>query len=693
MANLETSITIKLLDRATVGIKRVANTLKDISRGQKSLAGTTNLVNKSLKGETKALKQDIELNKKYNRVKKEQGDIVKDLGASLVGLGAGLEIKSKLTEIMQVGKDFQSMRFKLSAVLGVDMANKDLDSYITKFKSLAASGLGSYDEVANTGYSLFSAGLDKKQAVQGTAVALKVAKITGGEVQEVANMMATASKDFGDSMTRVGDVFTKAQIKFQIKDFQQLEEGLKYVAATAASVKMPIEQATTVIGALNNAGKSGSMAGTGFNQIINQMSKVDKTLKITVPRMKNGSLDFIKWTQMVADKIKKTAGGNLDKEHALANRLFGIEGGSAFAVMMNKLGELPGYLDDIKNHSKGIVNTNIAKYYQTFAAKTQALSSATSILYNAIAQSIIPILTNVVSLATQVIKSFTNLITNHKNLGKAIFITAGALAIFMTVAGGYKLIIKPMLGLLSPLASVFKLLRLNVILSTVAMRAFKVVVMATKIALWPLKLVLKGMKLAFIALGNTALGTRVKLIAFRVTVIALKTGLAIARVAMIAFNTVMLANPLGIVIAAIAALGVAVYELWKHWDKVKVFFKKLWGWLKAAVKANIEAILHPIKTLEKTWNKFKGWFGGGTKVKKLKIKQEVDLHKTIAHKVKTRDSKQQISNSIKKVEHHNKQQVTYNNTFNIQGNNLNHHEIADHVVKTLQKQHKVVMAG
>jgi hypothetical protein len=46
------------------------------------------------------------------------------------------------------------------------------------------------------------------------------------------------------------------------------------------------------------------------------------------------------------------------------------------------------------------------------------------------------------------------------------------------------------------------------------------------------------------------------------------------------FNAAMTANPIGIVIVALAALGVAIYEVVKHWKDIVEWIEKAWNWLK-----------------------------------------------------------------------------------------------------------------
>jgi len=51
--------------------------------------------------------------------------------------------------------------------------------------------------------------------------------------------------------------------------------------------------------------------------------------------------------------------------------------------------------------------------------------------------------------------------------------------------------------------------------------------------------------------------------------------LVTAKTAVMSFNLAMLANPIVLVVAAVAALIVAGVSLWKNWDNVRIFFKNL----------------------------------------------------------------------------------------------------------------------
>jgi len=56
-------------------------------------------------------------------------------------------------------------------------------------------------------------------------------------------------------------------------------------------------------------------------------------------------------------------------------------------------------------------------------------------------------------------------------------------------------------------------------------------------------------------------------------------GLGVIAAAQWAFNAALSANPIGVVILSVAALGLGIYELVKHFDSIKAAIKSAWEWL------------------------------------------------------------------------------------------------------------------
>jgi TP901 family phage tail tape measure protein len=83
-----------------------------------------------------------------------------------------------------------------------------------------------------------------------------------------------------------------------------------------------------------------------------------------------------------------------------------------------------------------------------------------------------------------------------------------------------------------------------------------------------------------------------------------------------ALNAAMSANPIGLIIGGIAALGTAAYFLITKWDTVKSFFGDLWGWMKGVFSGGVEFIkglfmnFTPLGWVIQAFGKVKDWLAG-----------------------------------------------------------------------------------
>lgn len=76
------------------------------------------------------------------------------------------------------------------------------------------------------------------------------------------------------------------------------------------------------------------------------------------------------------------------------------------------------------------------------------------------------------------------------------------------------------------------------------------------------------------------------LVAYKIAVIAVAVAQGVLKIATVAvtaaqwlFNVAMTANPIGLIIAALAALGLAIYEVVKHWKEICQWISNAWDWL------------------------------------------------------------------------------------------------------------------
>lgn len=107
------------------------------------------------------------------------------------------------------------------------------------------------------------------------------------------------------------------------------------------------------------------------------------------------------------------------------------------------------------------------------------------------------------------------------------------------------------------------------------------------------------------------------LIAHKIAMLASAIAIKAVTVAQWLWNVAMTANPIGLIVAGIAALIAVVVLLVKNWDKVTAFFKRLWEGIKKIFKRVIDWLkewgvlfLGPIGFIIKYWKEIVAFFRG-----------------------------------------------------------------------------------
>lgn len=109
--------------------------------------------------------------------------------------------------------------------------------------------------------------------------------------------------------------------------------------------------------------------------------------------------------------------------------------------------------------------------------------------------------------------------------------------------------------------------------------------------------------------------TSKSMLLFRIQYAALVVWQKLAAAAQWLFNSALFACPVTWIVAAIIAIGAAVYLLIKHWDKVSAFFRKLWEGVKKIFAAawdwvkNMFLNYTPQGLIIKHWDTISAWFG------------------------------------------------------------------------------------
>lgn len=129
-------------------------------------------------------------------------------------------------------------------------------------------------EAANAMLELGKAGLSASELENATPHVLNLARATGEDLTNAATTAAETMRVFGmdaSQMEEVVDLLVVGANK-STATIEDLGESLKYAAPMAVEFGMDLKETVKIIAALANMGIKGSVSGTGFRQIILQLS-------------------------------------------------------------------------------------------------------------------------------------------------------------------------------------------------------------------------------------------------------------------------------------------------------------------------------------------------------------------------------------------------------------------------------------
>lgn len=280
----------------------------------------------------------------------------------------------------------QKMSFELSTVINTDEKNKKaaMAQAQKSAEDLAKAGYSTYAEAMQAQYALNSAELAAGLSSVAVKTVASVAKVTKGELGQVGEVLATAYNNLGNRVSgtteekfaALGNILTKVQFKYQIRDFAQLGESMKYAAVGITQYNVNLEQSAAAIGMLNTAGLQGGQAGTSFNSMLKGLYKVAADIPGILVKDKNGAVDLV----ASLGELQKGLSRMDDITRAqFLTEMFGDEGAKAIIPLVSKTDELAaGYKEVGAAVKENIVDKNMAEYLKLTstrmaAAKEQAM--------------------------------------------------------------------------------------------------------------------------------------------------------------------------------------------------------------------------------------------------------------------------------------------------------------------------------
>ncbi len=529
MSNLDVSVIIRAVDRASAPMKNMMRGMRDLEKASA----------------------------RFNQ------RMQKAMSLSIAG-DAALQVSRKAIDIfkspVKTAMDFEAQMAKVGAVSRA--TNSDMGRLTQTARKLGATTTFSASQAAQGMEFLGMAGFNTGEIIKTMPGLLNLAKAGTLGLGRASDIASDIMSGFGlkaEDMGRISDVLT-ATFTRSNTTLGMLGETMKFVAPVAKTAGLSIEETSAFAGILANSGIKASQAGTTLRAMLlrlgapgNKAREILDGLGITLEDS-DGNL------RNVVDLMSEVAGATKDLGSAeklnILKEVFGEEPAAGVSALLAKEGQagIKSLLESVSN-SGGEASKIAARMDATFAGRMAGFNSAVESFKITVGNALLPTLSSLVQSFTSMVRWVDSLSSEFPVLTKVV--SAGILVI-----GGLAGVIGISLKVMSAFISGWGM---------VSMAFTKTIILAPKLA--------TGLRLVGFASLNMGkkmvIGALTGVRAMSSGLITLATrGIPVALAGMRAMTIAMLTNPIGLIVAGI---GIAATLLIKYWEPVKTFFLNIWS--------------------------------------------------------------------------------------------------------------------
>lgn len=216
-------------------------------------------------------KESEKLSKKLGKI----GSKVEKLGASMTKTFT-VPIVAGFTAAVKTSADFESAMAKVYAVTQAE--GTEAEQLETTIRSLAQSTKYTAKETADAAYYMGMAGWNAEQIFSGLPAVLNLATASGEDLATTSDIVTDALTAFGLKAEDAGhftDVLAQTSRNANT-NVSLLGESFKYAAPVAGALGYSIDDIALALGLMANNGIKGSQAGTTLRNIFQRMAKPTK---------------------------------------------------------------------------------------------------------------------------------------------------------------------------------------------------------------------------------------------------------------------------------------------------------------------------------------------------------------------------------------------------------------------------------
>lgn len=611
----------------------------------KSAVSASNKLKNSLNGTNAGTKNFGNTVSKTGGVLKGVTKIVAGVTAACISLSAAVNFGK---DVVNTGMEFEQGMANVSAISGATGA--ELTALSDKAKQMGATTKFSAIEASQAMTYMGMAGWNSSQMIDGIAGIMNLAAASGEELASVSDIVTDALTAFGlkaSDSAQFADVLAVASSRSNT-NVSLLGESFKNVAATAGAMGYSMQDTTTALGLMANAGIKGSDAGTSLRGVMTRLAKPTKDVTTAMNALgisavnTDGSMKPL--SALIPEMQTAFAGLTDSQKGQYATMIAGKNALSGFLSIVNSSPDDFYSLSDAINNSEGAAQKMADTMNDTVSGKLTLLKSQFEgvkiAIFDALGSSqfkgVLQSMSDGLGAITPYVTSLT------VSIGNVLFSAIqGIYNVASTVFNAVKTAIENNQPAIERLYTTFDNVKnsivnafsgngtaliqtlANVIIPTLCNSLAGVMNIASGVisaasTLSPVIAGIAGAVTAYkiaVAAANTVESIRNGLIAFSAVMTGTQAAafapLTTATIAQIAatsalnvvtgvFGAIMtfVTSPIGLVVLAIGAVIAVGVLLFKHWDKVKEAAMSLWN--------GVKNVFNGIKnTVSNAWGKVK----------------------------------------------------------------------------------------
>ena len=342
----------------------------------KSAINASNNLKSSLGGSTSGMKG-------LGSQSTSAGNILTSLASkAAVAVGAFVGVRQAVDfgkDIVDTGMQFEQGMANVSAISGA--TGGELEALSAKAKEMGANTKFSAIEAADAMSYMGMAGWNSSQMIDGIGGIMNLAAASGEDLASVSDIVTDSLTAFGlkaSDSAQFADVLAVASSKSNT-NVSMLGESFKNVAATAGAMGYSMQDTTTALGVMANAGIKGADAGTSLRGVLTRLAKPTKEVDVAMSALglsavnADGSMKPL--SQLIPEMQNKFAGLTDAEKGQYATMIAGKNALSGFLSLVNSSPDDFASLSDAINNSSGAAQSMADTMNDTVSGKLTLLKS------------------------------------------------------------------------------------------------------------------------------------------------------------------------------------------------------------------------------------------------------------------------------------------------------------------------------